>query len=111
MCVYVHKPVALSRLWRSLNGVACVRCPAGASATDVNELGTTVNISSRVLAFGAGSVDTRVPTAPGALFSFVVEYQVRSNTAQYRRAAVMHLQHATCALLGTVIHFYLFLFA
>lgn len=57
--------------------VVCIVPHAGASAMDVNELGTTVNISSRVLAFGAGSVDTKVPTPPGTLFSFVVEYQVR----------------------------------
>ncbi|WIA22837.1 hypothetical protein OEZ85_001227 [Tetradesmus obliquus] len=45
---------------------------AGAAATDAMD----GNVTSRVQAFGAGAVDTSLPTPPDKAFSYVVEYSV-----------------------------------
>ncbi|WIA43294.1 hypothetical protein OEZ86_009795 [Tetradesmus obliquus] len=45
---------------------------AGAAATDAVD----GNLTSKVQAFGAGAVDTSLPTPPDKAFSYVVEYSV-----------------------------------
>lgn len=48
----------------------------GASAFDAVD----GNLTSRVQSFGAGAVDTSMPTAPGRDFSYVVEYAVEDKS-------------------------------
>ncbi|GIL59280.1 hypothetical protein Vafri_14181 [Volvox africanus] len=48
----------------------------GATATDVNEYGISVDISSRVQSYGAAAIDTSMVTPPGETHSFAVQYTV-----------------------------------
>ena len=61
----------------------------GATASDVNELGATVNLTSRVQAFGAAAVDTTFATDPRSAFGYAIRYEV-SDAAGVRSAPCVH---------------------
>ncbi len=52
-----------------------ITCP-GAAATDVNEYGATVNLTTSIRALGVAKVDTSVPTLPTSPFGFAIQYLV-----------------------------------